>query len=186
MENKKTLTIIILITLALVITASVFSPTQAAYESRRGDPPNKRGTQPKAQGQTVEATLSEQEAAGLAAAVQEEYTAMNTYQAVINTLGDVLPFVRIARSEQQHVNALIRVAQRFGVEVPGNAGEVADIEWSTLDEACRMGVTFEQMDADLYDKLMSNTTNPILIRVYSNLQRASLEKHLPAFEACNP
>jgi hypothetical protein len=131
-------------------------------------------------------TLSEQEAAGLAAAIQEEYTAMNTYQAIMNELGEIQPFFRVARSEQQHVNALIRVAERFGVEVPENAGEVAEIEWSTLEEACQLGVTFEQMDAALYDELLPNTTNPVLIRVYTNLQRASLNSHLPAFEACNP
>lgn len=186
MKNKKAITIIILAILTLLVTASVYSPSQAAYVSGRGGPPNRRGMQAGPQVQSVVNTLSEQEAADLAAAIQEEYTAMNTYQAVINALGDVHPFVRIARSEQQHVNALIRVAERFGAEVPANAGEVAEIEWNTLEEACEMGATFEQMDAALYDELLLNTTHPALIRVYSNLQRASLEKHLPAFEACNP
>ena len=186
MKSKKTITIIALAILTLVITASVYSPSLAATDAGRGGPPNIRGIQANPQGQPVVTTLSEQEAAGLAAAIQEEYTAMNTYQAVINTLGDVQPFVRIARSEQQHVNALIRVAQRFGVDVPENAGEVAEIEWSTLTEACQMGVIFEQVDAALYDELLLNITNPMLIRVYTNLQRASLEKHLLAFEACNP
>ena len=164
----------------------MYSPSLAATDAGRGGPPNIRGIQANPQGQTVVTALSEQEAAGLAEAIQEEYTAMNTYQAVINALGDVQPFVRIARSEQQHVNALIRVAQRFGVDVPENADEVAEIEWSTLTEACQMGVTFEQLDADLYDELLPNTTNPVLIRVYTNLQRASLNNHLPAFEACIP
>ena len=186
MKNKNTITIIAIAILTLVITASVYSPTQAAFESGRGSPPNRWGLQANTQGQAVVATWAEQEAADLAEAIQEEYTALNTFQAVIKALGDVQPFLRIARSEQQHVNTLIRVAQRFGVEVPENAGEVAEIEWSTREEACQMGVTFEQVDAALYDELLLNTTNQALIRVYSNLQRASLEKHLPAFEACNP
>ena len=186
MKNKKTNTLIAIAILVLVVTAFVYSPTQAAGEAGRGGPTNKWSQQPNAAGMTAVTTLSEQEAAGLAEAIQEEYTAMNTYQAVMNELGDVQPFSRIARSEQQHVNALIHVAERFGVEVPENAGDVADIEWSTLEEACQMGVTFEQMDADLYDELLPNTTNPVLIRVYTNLQRASLEQHLPAFEACIP
>ena len=186
MKNGKLITIIALAILILVITASVYSPSQAATDAGRGGPPNRRGMQASPQVQSVVNTLSEQEAADLTAAIQEEYTAMNTYQAVINALGDVQPFVRIARSEQQHVNALIRVAQRFGVEVPENAGEVAEIEWSTLTEACQMGVIFEQVDAALYDELLLNITNPMLIRVYTNLQRASLNNHLPAFEACIP
>ena len=186
MKSKKTITIIALAILTLVITASLYSPSLAASDAGRGGPPNGRAQQSNVVGTTTAATLSEQEAADLAAAIQEEYTAMNTYQAVINTLGDVQPFVRIARSEQQHVNALIRVAQRFGVDVPENAGEVAEIEWSTLTEACQMGVIFEQVDAALYDELLLNITNPMLIRVYTNLQRASLNNHLPAFEACIP
>ena len=186
MKNGKLITIIALAILILVITASVYSPSQAATDAGRGGPPNRRGMQASPQVQSVVNTLSEQEAADLTAAIQEEYTAMNTYQAVINALGDVQPFVRIARSEQQHVNALIRVAQRFGVDVPENAGEVAEIEWSTLTEACQMGVIFEQVDAALYDELLLNITNPMLIRVYTNLQRASLNNHLPAFEACIP
>ena len=186
MKNKKSITIIAIAILVMVVSAFAYSPSQAAVEAGRGAPPNKRSPQANAQAMTMTTTLSEQEAADLAAAIQEEYTAMNTYQAIMNELGEIQPFSRIARSEQQHVNALIRVAERFGVEVPENAGEVADIEWSTLEEACQLGVTFEQIDADLYDEILPNTTNPMLIRVYTNLQRASLNNHLPAFEACIP
>ena len=186
MKNKKSITMIAFAILVMVVTAFVYSPSQAAVEAGRGGPPNSRDQQPNVAGMTAPTTLSEQEAADLAAAIQEEYTAMNTYQAIMDELGEIQPFSRIARSEQQHVNALIRVAERFGVEVPENAGEVADIEWSTFEEACQLGVTFEQLDADLYDEILPNTTNPMLIRVYTNLQRASLEQHLPAFEACIP
>lgn len=186
MKNYKTITIISLTILAVMLTAFSYSPSQAAFDSGRGGPPNARGQQVNPAKNPMTAALSEQEAADLALAIQEEYTAMNTYLAVTNELGAVQPFTRIARSEQQHVNALIRVAQRYGVEVPENAGEIADIQWSTLEEACQLGVTFEQLDADLYDQLLPNTTNPALIRVYTNLQRASLNNHLQAFEACNP
>ena len=186
MKNKKSITIIAIAILVMVVSAFAYSPSQAAVEAGRGAPPNKRSPQANTEAMTMTTTLSEQEAADLAAAIQEEYTAMNTYQAIMNELGEIQPFSRIARSEQQHVNALIRVAERFGVEVPENAGEVADIEWSTLEEACQLGVTFEQIDADLYDEILPNTTNPMLIRVYTNLQRASLNNHLPAFEACIP
>jgi len=186
MKTNFSKTLITLTVLVLAVTAFVYSPSQAASDAGRGSPPNSRGQQATSQGLALPATLAEQEVADLALAIQEEYSAMNTYQAVISSLGDVRPFVEIARSEQQHVNALIRVAERFGVEVPENAGEVAEIEWSTYEEACQLGVTFEQLDADLYDELMLSTTNPLLTRVYTNLQRASLEQHLPAFEACNP
>ena len=186
MKNKKSIKIIAITVLVIAVTAFVYSPSQAAVEAGRGGPANRRSQLASPEARITTTTLSDQEAADLVEAIQEEYTAMNTYLAVIDELGDVQPFSRIAQSEQQHANALIRVAERFGVEVPENTGEVADIEWSTLEEACQLGVTFEQIDADLYEELLPNTTNPILIRVYTNLQRASLNNHLPAFEACLP
>lgn len=186
MKNKKTIKLTALAILVLAVTAFNYRPSQAASDGGRRGPRNERGLPGNSNEVTLPTTLSEQEAADLALAIQEEYTAMNTYQAIMEELGEVQPFFRIARSEQQHVNALIRVAERYGVEVPENAGEVADIEWSTLEEACQLGVTFEQLDADLYDELLANTSSPALIRVYTNLKRASLNNHLPAFEACNP
>jgi len=187
MKNKKSVTIIALAILVLVASAFTYTPAQAAADTARRGPNGNRGQGTNALGSAVSSTsLTDQEKADLAAAIQEEYTAMNTYLAIVEELGDVSPFACIARSEQQHVNALIRVAERYGVEAPANAGEVADIEWSTYAEACVLGVTFEKMDAALYDELLANTTNSALTRVYTNLQAASLNKHLPAFESCAP
>lgn len=43
----------------------------------------------------------------------------------------------------------------------------------------------EIADAALYDELKLVTTHADLLRVYDRLQSASLNSHLPAFEACN-
>ena len=43
----------------------------------------------------------------------------------------------------------------------------------------------EIADAALYDELLKVTDNADLIQVFKNLQRASLNAHLPAFETCN-
>ena len=53
-----------------------------------------------------------------------------------------------------------------------------------LSEACQAGVDAEIVDAELYDQLKAYTTHTDLLRVYSNLQRTSLNSHLPVFEAC--
>jgi hypothetical protein len=185
MKNFKSLTLIALAILVLVTTAFTYSSAQAADDAGRRGPNGNRGQGGNVQGSVVATTsLTDVEIECLVTAIQEEYTAMNTYLAVVEKLGDVSPFVLIARSEQQHVNALIRTAERYGVEAPANAGEVADIEWSTYTEACELGVTFEKLDAALYDELLQNTSNSALARVYTNLQSASLNKHLPAFESC--
>jgi len=129
--------------------------------------------------------LSEAEARGLQEAILEEYGAMNLYNAVAEQLGAQVPFSQIARSEQQHAAALIRLAERYGVEVPENPGLASTPQFSSAADACAAGVAAEIADADLYDQLLPDVTHPDLQRVYTNLQNASLQSHLPAFEACN-
>lgn len=128
--------------------------------------------------------LSEVEAKGLQEAILEEYGAMNLYNAVAEQLGAQVPFSQIARSESQHANALIRLAERYGVEVPENPGLTSTPQFANTAEACAAGVAAEIADADLYDQLLPDVTHPDLQRVYTNLKNASLQSHLPAFEAC--
>jgi hypothetical protein len=59
--------------------------------------------------QTSVAPLDAAEVAALTEALDEEYGALNTYQAVLSQFGSVTPFNRIVRAEQQHVNALARL-----------------------------------------------------------------------------
>ena len=56
--------------------------------------------------------------------------------------------------------------------------------FATLEAACQAGVQAEIADAALYDELMPLTDKPDLLRVFENLQSASLESHLPIFQAC--
>ena len=42
----------------------------------------------------------------------------------------------------------------------------------------------EIADTALYDEIMLSTTHADLLRAYANLKAASLNNHLPAFQAC--
>jgi hypothetical protein len=59
----------------------------------------------------------------------------------------------VVRAEQQHVNALVLQATKYGVRVPANPGLVTAPSFSTLFEACQAGETAELADAALYDDL---------------------------------
>jgi hypothetical protein len=51
--------------------------------------------------------------------------------------------------------------------------------------ACAAGVVAEQEDAAFYTPYLNRADLPQDVRnVFTNLQRASLENHLPAFERC--
>lgn len=128
--------------------------------------------------------LSDAEKEALNQAINEEYGALNLYNSVISKFGNVAPFSQIVKAEQQHINALTRQAGKYGVTLPENSGSTTSATFSTLQEACQAGIAAEKADALLYDKLMKVTDHSDINRVYSNLQSASLYKHLPAFETC--
>jgi hypothetical protein len=56
--------------------------------------------------------------------------------------------------------------------------------FDSLDQACQAGVEAETENADLYTRLFEMTDDPALLRVFTNLSKASLNSHLPQFETC--
>ena len=127
--------------------------------------------------------LTPDEEAALLAAIEEEYGARSLYEGVVEQFENAAPFSMIVRSEQQHAAALIRLAEKYGVEVPAYPG-AAVTAFASLEEACQAGVAAEIADAALYDELLLVTDKSDLIQVFTRLQAASLQSHLPAFEAC--
>jgi hypothetical protein len=203
MKNKKLIiTGVAVISLALVVAAAfVFGTTQVSAQvlDRQGNP-NGSGTGIatgnngsygyRGMGMTgysyAVTPLTSEESTVLQNAIVEEYGALNLYQAVINQYGDVYPFNQIVLAEQQHVNALIRQATKYGITVPENMGLTTEPSFATLQNACQAGVDAEIADAALYDDLLPLvSSHSDLVQVFTSLQNASLNYHLPAFELCN-
>jgi hypothetical protein len=134
---------------------------------------------------TTIAPLDAAEVEALNDAINEEYGALNTYQAALAQFGNISPFSQIARSEQQHVNVLAQLFTRYGLAVPANPGLTSTPTWDSVADACQTGVDAEIADAALYDELEPTVDNADILRVFANLQAASLNSHLPAFESCN-
>lgn len=112
-----------------------------------------------------------------------EYAALASYQAVLDEFGQVEPYATILEAESRHANALIRQLERLGVEVPENPylGFIeAPADLQTAAEAWAEG---EILNVALYDYLLTQTDNSQLTKVLNNLRSASLNSHLPAFEA---
>jgi hypothetical protein len=128
--------------------------------------------------------LSEAETEALIRAMQEEANTQTLYQSVLDTFGNVAPFNYIVRAEAQHLAALERLATKYGVAIPETLTTGDFPTFTTLSEACQAGAQAEIADAALYDELIPVTTHSDLLQVYRNLQGASLNNHLPAFEAC--
>jgi hypothetical protein len=112
-----------------------------------------------------------------------EYAALASYQAVLDEYGQVEPYATILAAEARHADALIRQLERLGVEVPENPylGQIeAPADLQTAAEAWAEG---EILNVELYDYLLTQTDDSQLTKVLNNLRSASLDSHLPAFQA---
>jgi hypothetical protein len=120
----------------------------------------------------------------LTRAVEEERHAKATYDNVIGRLGSIQPFVNIAASEQQHIDALLGLTAKYAVDV-SSVRPAGDPSPATKDAACRLGVDAEKADVALYDELLPQVSAYAdVTRVLQSLRAASQDNHLPAFERC--
>lgn len=119
--------------------------------------------------------------------LNDEYKAYATYKAVMDTYGNIRPFVMIARSEQQHINALLGLFEKYGITIPDNQYIDSIKIPGSIAESCKLGVAGEIENIKLYkEKLLPLVKDyPDITQVYTNLMKASEEKHLPAFERCD-
>ncbi|MDD2676219.1 MAG: DUF2202 domain-containing protein [Methylacidiphilaceae bacterium] len=117
-------------------------------------------------------------------ALEDEYRARATYGKVIEAFGRVRPFVNIVEAEDRHAKALLALFTRFGIEPPRDTWPERVTAPASLAEACRAGVEAEIENQAMYERLLKEIQEPQARRVMQRLQRASLERHLPAFQRC--
>ncbi|WP_271440000.1 ferritin-like domain-containing protein [Pontixanthobacter luteolus] len=125
------------------------------------------------------------DAEALELALADEYLAEATYTAVLKKFGDVRPFSNIISAERHHADLVKAEMDRLGLEYsPGNdlIGQIEAPE--TLLSACETGVTAEEENIALYDRLLPGIVDPQVRETLTKLQWASRERHLPAFERC--
>lgn len=118
-------------------------------------------------------------------ALDDGYTAEATYAAVIEKFGEVRPFINIIRAEQMHQQLAKAELDRLGVRYPHTNPYAGKIEApEALLEACQTGVTAEEENIVLYDRLLPDVQDPQVRAVLGRLQAASRDRHLPAFRRC--
>jgi len=120
----------------------------------------------------------------LTGAIQDEYRAEATYQRVLAEHGSVLPFVNIARAEQQHAASIAGLFTSRGLSVPARAWTVDNVPgFASVSEACAAAPEAEIENIALYDRFLADDL-PVDVRtVFANNRAASLNNHLPAFTA---
>ena len=129
-------------------------------------------------------SLTEIEIHALNEALDDEYLAWATYDQVIADFGEVRPFTNIREAEARHIEALCTLFARYGLSVPENPwpGKVA--RYASLQAACEAGVAAEIANGEMYERLLGATQRPDIVTVLRNLQEASQQRHLAAFQRC--
>jgi hypothetical protein len=117
-------------------------------------------------------------------AIDDEFRARATYQAVIDQYGPVFPFANIVHAEERHIAALVTVFQRYGLPLPTDRWTGNITLPPTLNEICAAGVAGEIRNYQMYDWLLTQVAEPDARAVFASLRNASANHHLPAFQAC--
>jgi len=111
-------------------------------------------------------------------ALLDEYNAQATYQAIIDTYGEIRPFTNIVVAEQTHIDLLLPLFETYGIEVPVN--DVVAVVPDSIASALATGVEAEKANIALYEAFLSQDLPDDVSSVFEYLVDAS-EHHLAAF-----
>ncbi len=117
-------------------------------------------------------------------APDDEYRAWATYDQVIADFGPLPPFTNIRDAEARHVDALHTLYTRYGLPIPPNPWPGNMPRYASLQEACAAGMAAEIANGELYDRLLAATERADILTMFRNLQEASQQRHLTAFQRC--
>lgn len=121
----------------------------------------------------------------LVEALNDEYKARATYQLVMEKFGKIKPFINILQSEERHIQALLPLFEKYQIPIPVDNWKNRVTIPDSVVSACQAGVEAEIENGEMYQRLLAMTEGyPDVQRVFLNLQRASQENHLPAFQPC--
>jgi len=129
--------------------------------------------------------MTEELSSVLIEAINDEYKARAMYRLVISKFGEIRPFINIIEAESRHIQALLPLFDKYGISVPEDDWESRVNAPASVTDACQAGVQAEIENAEMYDRLLESTTQfPDVQAVLKQLQRASKDNHLPAFQRC--
>ncbi len=164
---------------ALVLTVAVLAAAHwnAGAQAQRGRRGTPNGTPP-ASAVANEALLQ------ALAGPEGEYANLAEYSAMVEKFGQIQPYAAILRSEECHIAALKRHLELRGVAVPENSFLGIVTAPATFPEAAEAAISAEEKNVAMYDRLLEKVKDqPDLVQVFTHLQFASREHHLPAFKA---
>lgn len=125
------------------------------------------------------------DADALLMALDDEYKAEATYAAVIDKFGEIRPFINIIEAERRHAERAKAEMDRLGISYDAANPYLGKLTApQSVLAACEQGVAAEIENIALYDRILPAVEDESVRATLTELQRASRERHLPAFERC--
>lgn len=128
--------------------------------------------------------LSTSEVQAMSDALDDEYKSYATYAQVIADFGPERPFINIVNAEERHFSALLALFATYGITSPSDRWRRNAPRFASLHDACVAAVQGESDNLAIYDRVLTSTTRPDILRACRALREASLDRHLPAFRRC--
>lgn len=116
-------------------------------------------------------------------AVYNKFYAYETYSAIIETFGNINPFVNTKEAEAVHYSALMPLCEKLNVKIPLNNWALKIEVPNDLLECCELAVAYELNNIKMYDNLLEYTNDEEIKDTLYKLQAASFNTHLPSFRA---
>lgn len=115
-------------------------------------------------------------------ALQDEYLALETYEAVVDAYGEVHPFTRLIVAETMHAEALVDLAAVYGITPIENTADALVVLPETLDLAYETLLAAEATNIAMYESFLAVEDLPDDVElVFTQLRDASL-RHQAAGE----
>ena len=113
-----------------------------------------------------------------------EYAAYGTYAVILEEYGERNPFENIMKSERRHIESLEQIPDRYDVPHPLENPYLGLIEGpGNPAEAAQAVADVEIANVALYERQLEEVAeHPDILEVFLNLQAASQQHHLPAFQ----
>lgn len=114
-------------------------------------------------------------------AIQDEYLADATYQAIINKYGSNTVFSKVVNAENNHIAGLKRLFEENNIAIPADNSSSYVVVPTTLEEAYKVASDIEVLNIKMYDLFLNESLSATVRNKFESLKWAS-SNHLRAFE----
>ncbi len=114
-------------------------------------------------------------------AIQDEYLAQATYNAIIDTYGEIKPFTNIVLAEQTHIDMLLPLFETYGITIPVNDAAQYVVVPDSVSSAIATGVNAEQVNIAMYEAFIAQGNLPSDVQAVFEYLISASQHHLNAF-----